>query len=304
MLSLNKKISCLSTFLIIFIFILVYWPNNQTKLVFCDVGQGDATLLTTGFFQVLIDAGPDEKVIECLDKHMPFWDRSLDFLIATHMDSDHIGGMSLVLKRYLVKNILVSYLSSETETVSAFKTALLEEKKSGSQLWLIDHFMISSLPRGIVMKNFVPGKGSQMQPNNVMEITEGMLLDTDSTAKLVTSDKNALSIVTFLSISDVDFWLMGDLPSGEELAMIEQGMIKQASVIKIGHHGAKTSSSMELLTKIRPETAVISVGKNNRYHHPDPQVIKILLNLGVKVYRTSIFGDVRIVVGEDGYDVY
>lgn len=299
----QKILVVFSLFMSLCLFIYSNWPDDQVHLIFCDVGQGDAILLTSGFHQVLIDAGPDASVVSCLDQHLPFWDRSLDLVIATHMDYDHIGGMAEVLKRYFIKDILATSLSGETETILAFRKALLEEKISGSNVYLVTDSFQTLLFDQIEMTTHVPGVEQSDNLGALIDLSETMLSDFNDQESEVVKDKNSLSIATFLNVYNTSIVLTGDLPIEEELAMIKRGLIEEATILKAGHHGAKTSSSMEFLTKIRPEIVIISVGKNNKYDHPAPQVIKNLVDMGVEILRTDSMGSVEVVISKDGYDI-
>lgn len=292
---------CLCLISISLVSILLIWPDDKVHIVFCNVGQGDAILVQNKFSQVLIDAGPNEEVISCLDRHLPFWDRTLDLVVATHMDSDHIGGMPVVLKKYFIHQLLVSSLSGESDAILEFKKALLEEKKFGINMYLLGFAIDYHLEEKIKAKFFVPGRDEAEQIFNLTLITETMLSDSINRKEIEKDDKNNLSIATFFNIDGISILLMGDLPAEIELAAVDKAMIRKTNILKASHHGAKTSTSMELLTKIRPETVVISVGENNQYSHPSIEVMKNLEELGINVFRTDTHGDVKIIINGDSY---
>ena len=103
------------------------WPDDQLHLVFCNVGQGDAILISRGFKQILIDGGPDEKVIQCLSNNLPFWDRKIELVVSTHPDSDHITGLISVLERYQVQVIAINNLAKDSERFWRFRELALAE---------------------------------------------------------------------------------------------------------------------------------------------------------------------------------
>lgn len=291
-------ISCLST--------AIYWLivsyEETASIIFCDVAQGDATIIVSGNTQILIDAGRNDLVLDCLDKYIPFWDREIELAIVTHTDSDHIGGFESVLKRYFVKELLVSEYASKTNVFKAFREAVLRERESGMELNIITTNTNHIINKKISLYSlFTRVEGFQNDPYNI-DYTETMLWDKITVQNELLSERklnlNALSVVSFLQIGQVKLLLMGDLDSLREQALVDRGLIADVDVLKVGHHGSKTSTSDQLLATSLPEMAIISVGNNNSYGLPSPQVIDKINLKQIKILRTDHLGD--IVIKTDG----
>lgn len=124
----TKKILAILVILAGLIWLAVfYFPDDQLHLVFCDVGQGDAILIWCGFHQVLIDGGPDDRVLQCLSDNLPFWDRTIEMVVLTHAQADHLTGLISVLERYEVQNFVINSLVNDTERFWRFREVLLTE---------------------------------------------------------------------------------------------------------------------------------------------------------------------------------
>jgi len=260
--------------------VLVY-PDQELHLIFCDVGQGDAILITKGTTQVLIDGGPNQKVLSCLANHLPFWDRTIEMIILTHPDNDHLGGLPDVIERYNVTQLLSHSLISESAIFWAFRDKIIDKKvpvyspKAGDKIQLGGFALKILSPQERMGDELVWQKGTDEQ-------VLGAYAYPDNT--------NEASIVTFLSYGNFDVLLPGDISSQIE-GVIE--VEKEIEVLKIAHHGSKYSSSEEYLERMSPDLAVISVGKNS-YGHPTKKVLERLENLGIKMLRTDLEGEIEI----------
>ena len=260
--------------------VLVY-PDQELHLIFCDVGQGDAILITKGTTQVLVDGGPNQKVLSCLADHLPFWDRTIEMIILTHPDNDHLGGLPDVIERYNVTQLLSHSLISESAIFWAFRDKIIDKKvpvyspKAGDKIQLGGFALKILSPQERMGDELVWQKGTDEQ-------VLGAYAYPDNT--------NEASIVTFLSYGNFDVLLPGDISSQIE-GVIE--VEKEIEVLKIAHHGSKYSSSEEYLERMSPDLAVISVGKNS-YGHPTKKVLERLENLGIKMLRTDLEGEIEI----------
>ena len=270
--------------------LLVVWlavfsfPSPKLHLVTCDVGQGDASLIIYGNFEILIDGGPDNKVLECLGRHLPFTDRTLEVVVLTHPEKDHYGGLLEVFKRYRVEKFIANSLNS------------------GS-------------PNYEVLVNLVGGGGTQViNPRNGLAIRYGLLqldiLYPNDQSYLADSGKNAgqvlgiyttnwspneFSIVTKLALGDFQAFFPGDLDSQNLDLLTVSGRLEDVNYIKVPHHGSRTGMTLRALTVLRPEIAVISAGKNNRFGHPHPEILEMLGNAKSQILRTDIVGDIEII---------
>lgn len=293
--------------LVLITWIVFDWPSGQLEIVFCDVGQGDAILINQGFFQVLVDGGPDDSVQECLAQNIPFWDKTLEMLIITHPDNDHISGLEGVLAKYEVKATLISDWK-QTKTAQNLRSLLKKESLDGMKLKEAILGNSVGLPSGGLLQVLYPF--DQWQPaENVQKchpkasLTEMMLSDSNETILGKDEDANHRSIVLLLSLDQYDLLLMGDAPQLTELALIKNGLIKRVEGIKIGHHGSKTSSSPVFLQLVRPEICIISCGSNNSFNHPDPQVLSNLNQAECRIKRTDQKGSVKIITNGFNYKV-
>lgn len=244
--------------------IILYSKNQESKVIFLDVGQGDAILIEQGSNQILIDGGPSGQVLlNKLGKYIPFWDRKIEIVIATHPDQDHIAGLVDAMKNYKVDLIMDTSAQSDSQVFKKYQE-IIQDKN------------IQRVEGGSGMK-------IKLNENQEMEILNpiiGALWDK--------SDTNASSIVARLSSGKDSFLFTGDLPSDQEIN-IKTG---KTNILKVAHHGSKYSTSQEFLDKISPTEAIISVGKNNRYGHPSPEVLERLQNKKIRIWRTDEIGDI------------
>ncbi len=280
----NKIIFWLTLFLLIstfsgFIYLISqdlinYFYPLESRVVFFDVGQGDSILLQTEARQnILIDGGPDNTVVYKLGKYLPFWDRKIDLLVITHPDADHITGLTEVVKRYKIKNVLATGVIHTLPVYTELMQEIKKKNISVVQPKDVDKFIFSNLVLQILWPKY------------------------DLWAKVYNNELNDTSVVlkaVFASSSSV--LLTGDLTKGKEKELIKlYGSKLSSQVLKVGHHGSKTSTSREFLKIVKPDKAVISVGRDNRYGHPDFRVLKYLWEYKVKVFRTDKLGDIMFI---------
>ncbi|MBI2097939.1 MAG: MBL fold metallo-hydrolase [Candidatus Vogelbacteria bacterium] len=240
---------------------------------FLDVGQGDAIYIEApNGNQVLIDAGSGRQVLRALGQVMPFSDRSIDLMIATHPDADHIGGFPAVLERFVVGAVMEPGVSSDTAIYRAFRAAVAAE---GAKVIAARRGMAIVLGRGAVLEILFP--------------------DRDPSGW----ETNTASIVARLTYGENEFLLTGDTPIKIEKYLLAFDRRALASdVLKAGHHGSDTSSDPSFLAAVRPAYAVISAGQNNRYGHPRETVLESLRRIGAEILRTDESG--TIIFESDG----
>ena len=239
---------------------------QTTKISFLDVGQGDAILISHGTNQILIDGGSSPKVLmEELGKQMPFWDRTIEIVVATHPDSDHINGLVSVFDYYNINQFWHTNASKDT---SIYKTLINRaHNEKGVEDMLVFNGLRAILDEGIFLDVIYPFD------DNMSEISE----------------INDTSIVTLLSVGDKKFYFGGDLTSEIEDNL---PINEKITVLKAGHHGSANSTSEKFLDKVKPTSVIISVGKDNHYGHPHEKVVKRIENNGAIIYRTDINGTV------------
>lgn len=241
--------------------------EQQTKIVFLNIGQGDAILISQGNKQVLIDGGRSGKeLLGRLGRQIPFWDRDIESVIATHPDADHIGGLPALLRSYRVHEILTTGAESETETSRLFQEAAVQE--------------IGRAPTRIFRGAEIAfPQGGRLTIEYPFAPIAGIVPDQDTNEK---------SIVARFTYGETSFLLTGDLPREESFLPDENPV----TVLKVAHHGSKYSTSGMFLQMVHPEEAVISVGKNS-YGHPAPDVLERLRQGGAIIHRTDEGGDVH-----------
>lgn len=271
--AIKSKIILISLFLLIgLIWAAIFsLPDNQLHLVFCDVGQGDAILIYQGSTQVLIDGGPDQSVLSCLSHHLPFWDREIEMVVATHSDADHITGLVDVIERYEVNQFVISSLGKDSAVFEEFKKTVLEEKSNVYFPKAGDKIKINSFELAVLWP--------QSQENFLGATT----IEKDI-------DINQTSIVLQLSYGNFDVLL----PSDISVKIESQLDLKDVEILKVAHHGSKYSTSEEFLEEIQPELTIISVGRNS-FGHPTKEVIERLSNQNIKTLRTDQNGEIEIV---------
>lgn len=246
--------------------------GDVTEVVFLDVGEGDAILISQGSYQVLIDGGRDGRdVLSRLGRHLPFWDRRIETIIATHPDADHIGGLVTLMKHYRVGHILTSGARSDTDIARLFEESAAQAAPDGRQ----------EVFRGASLR--LPRDGELLIEYPLAPVSG------------VPENTNESSVVIRFVYGRTSFLLTGDLP-GEEARLPDEA---PATVLKVSHHGSKYSTSDAFLDLVRPEEAVISVGEN-RYGHPSPEVLERLSRRNIGTYRTDEAGDIVYACADGG----
>lgn len=272
----NIKIYILGSFLLINLFVWQIVSSEQTgrlKVAFLDVGQGDAIFIETPEGkQILIDGGANRSVIRQLSKVMPFYDRSIDMVVLTHPDADHVGGLPAVLEDYQVSFVMESGVLSDSDVYSEFEKLVGEE---GPEKILARQGQKIDLGGGVSLDVLFP----------IGDVSE--------------FETNTASVVLKLVYGENSFLFTGDLPQNVEKYLAESyGDQLDTDVFKLGHHGSNTSNSELFLGFVSPEYAIASVGEDNRYGHPNQEVIDLLDNFGIDLFRTDEQG--TIVFESDG----
>ena len=238
-------------------------PDDKLHLVVCDVGQGDAILVSYKTTQMLVDGGPNSSVLKCLGDHMPFYDRRIEVVVLTHPQADHMNGLIDVLKRYTVLQFVKELVSNDT--VGYRELMKLIAKMNVVAVYSGDEIKLGKMKFDVIW----PERGFESK------------------------ELNETAIVGKLSFGDFDALLTSDA-----------GLIAlpvSADVLKVPHHGSKYGMTREWLEVVRPQLAIISVGKRNSYGHPTPEVLKLLSDQGIKMLRTDQDGTVEVVSDGKSY---
>ena len=256
--------------------IFIQAPDNILEVHFFDVGQGDSIFIEMpNKRQILIDGGPDKTVLEKLNQTMPFYDQTIDLIILTHPDADHLTGLIEVLEYYQVGHILTSGFQKDTATYQEWQRLIKERE----------------IPLTIAQA----GQNIVLQDGIVLEI----LWPDQSLISLYSNPVNNVSVVGRLVYGDIEILLTGDIENKVESVLSKQEI--QSDILKLAHHGSKTSSMQSFINKVNPEIAVISVGENNKYNHPSETVLERLKNS--IIYRTDKNGDIRILTNGILFDI-
>jgi len=270
----------LSLFFILGIFLYqgLSLRDANLHMVFCDVGQGDAIYIKTPSGKdVLVDGGGNDKVLDCLTKHMPFWDRTIELMILTHPDADHVTGLVPVLQRYTVLHFVTSKTSKETGIYKKFMQALQIEGLTPRYVFLNDKIDFGD---GLI--------------SDVLWPSLDALDEFKSPSKV-----NELSVIQVLVFGEFKALLTGDASAKVQDRLI--GSLSGIGIVKVPHHGSKTGMSEDYINSLKPSVAVISVGKNNRYGHPTGFILDLLSKYKIKTLRTDKNGEVEIVSDGKSY---
>jgi competence protein ComEC len=255
------------------------WQNSHRGLIFVmlDVGQGDGLFIEspTGT-QIMFDAGPPRSVLGPLARVMSPFDKSIDALVITNPDSDHIGGFLDILKNYKVGCVLESGTLTDSKTYQSLRE---EMKKQNIPDILVKRGMKLDIGGGVIIDILFP--------------------DRDVSA-WATNDG---SVVARLSYGQTSIMLAGDAAAKTEKIILEENTSSSlaSTILKVGHHGSRTSSSLSFVQAISPVYALISDGKDNNFGHPHQETLDTLAQIGAKIFRTDLLGS--IVMNSEGQNV-
>ncbi len=230
--------------------------RRQPRVVFCNVGQGDAVYIRLPEQKdVLIDTGPSAKVLNCLNREMPYFDREIELLFITHVEKDHTGGLENVLASFMVGRIF--------------------------------------LPRGQSIEGKAPFE--TLMQGDLLKIgtSEFHILWPPPDIVLPEKDLNNQALGLVAVVSSERILLLSDLDAIYAERALEKSNFTTA-IFKVCHHGSKYGISQRLLDLADPRVGVISAGRDNWYGHPHRETIELLQSHGVRIKRTDVDGDVRI----------
>lgn len=281
--SVSSKVLCAALLAAIILSAAIWYAvleaetNDLLTVSFLDVGQGDAIFIEApSGQQILIDGGPDRSVLRELGRHMPLFDRTIDVVIATHPDADHVSGLIDVLERYRVSHIFESGAIGDAPAAGAFKKAVAFER--ANRMTAI---------RGQIIDL---GDGARL---------EILFPDRDMSGV----ETNTSSIVARLVYGNSSVMLTGDSPESiEEYLVALHGKGLDSDVLKAGHHGSRTSSSLLFVGMVSPKYAVLSRGCDNTYGHPHAEVLETFERLEVLALDTCESGTITFL--SDGQRVW
>ena len=249
--------------------------DSKLHVIFLDVGQGDAAFISTpGGQQILVDGGPDPvELVQFLGGSMPFMDRTIELVVLTHPHSDHVGGLIEVLRRYKVEHIVERQLDYDSPSYQAWRRAVEIE---GADIFAAEPGQLIAFDDGVLIEVVGP-------PARLLRGTS--------------SDVDNASVVLRLTYGDVSFLLTGDMFSEAEYALVSRGNNIDSDVLKVAHHGSRSSSSEVFLDNVNPTVTVVSAGENNLYGHPHAETLDSILRLvgNEELFLTSERGTIEFV---------
>lgn len=243
------------------------------SIYFFDVGQGDSEFISAkDGTQILIDGGPNSKVLNELGKHMPYYDNTIDVVVLTHPHADHVSGLIEVLKRYEIGVVIESGTDYDTAEYNEFERIIKEKK---IKKIIIEQPAKLSFYKGAVLDFIYPERSYFSE--TLKNVHDAML-------------------VSELSFEGKKILFMGDAEKNIEARLTYEDAVGEVDVLKVGHHGSKSSSNDFFLGITKPDYAVISSGKGNRYSHPTQQVLSNLELVGAKIFRTDLDGTLKLEI--------
>jgi competence protein ComEC len=267
---------------IIIVLLATVWiwnqPDGKLHVTFLDVDQGDAIFIESpDGRQILVDGGRSPSLfLDRLGREIPFWDKNIDIVVATHPDEDHILGLIEALDHYQVDLLFVN---GEEQNESPGYEMLLQSAEDA-------HIPIHRALAG-----------------EVIELGDGVRLEIlHPTSELDLEDRNENSIAIRLVYGDFAALLTGDAEEKAERMMIDSGRPLRSFVFKAGHHGSRSSSSQVFLQAVQPQIIIISAGKDNNYQHPHPEMLQRGEEIGATMLRTDELGSIEII--SDGHKVW
>ncbi|HTW96271.1 MAG TPA: ComEC/Rec2 family competence protein [Candidatus Methylomirabilis sp.] len=251
------------------LFLFFYHPAKFLEVDFLNVGQGDAELIKTPYGQnILIDGGPDNKVLAELGRNLPFLERKIDLVINTHPHDDHVSGLIDVLNKYQVQRILMTAAPSNAPPFAEFLKTVAAKK---TPVIILAGQEEITLGPDLILQILYPGKNDALG-----------------------SDLNEDSIVAKLIYKNEEFLFTGDAGNITEAKLLAEKIDLKADVLKVGHHGSETASGLDFLRAVSPQIAVIECGANNQFGFPKPDTLWRLNKIGARIFRTDLNGTVKI----------
>lgn len=243
------------------------------KVHFLDVGQGDCTLIESGGQAMLIDAGNNDKGTYVQNYIQKQGIEKLDYVIGTHPDADHIGGLDVVLTKFGCETIIMPDRENKTRTYDDVVQAIKQKR----------------------LKRTAPEVGKEY------ELGDAKFTITAPVSENYGDNNNDYSVGILLQYGEKRFLFTGDAEESAEADMMKGGVDLHVDVYKAAHHGSRSASTEEFMNAVNPEYAMISCGEGNSYGHPHSEVLNRFRQMGVKVYRTDEQG--TIIAETDGQTI-
>lgn len=269
----------------IWYFVATY-PDDNVHIIACDVGQGDGFLIFQKTTQILVDGGPGNKMVSCLDRYLPVWDRTIELVINTHPQLDHYEGLIGVFQKYDVQKLTANSLKADAQQYRVLKdlvgsrgVTVINPKDS---IRIVSNLMSIDIihPSPQFLAENLDNYGDRKIP---------VLNEYGSSL-----DPNEFSIVFNFHYGKFDALFTGDINENVIKLLEGKGILNDIEYLKVPHHGSKNGLTEGLLNATTPEIAVISVGKNNSYGNPGKEVLNMLKEKQITTYRTDEKGDIEV----------
>ncbi|MFA7170127.1 MAG: ComEC/Rec2 family competence protein [Candidatus Paceibacterota bacterium] len=242
--------------------------SQKTEVIFLDVGQGDAILIQKDRMQILIDGGRGQEILDRLGEFMPMGDKNIEFMVATHPDEDHMGGLVKVLENYEVGQILESGIACDKDFCGEWDELIVE-----NNIFVLDAKM-----------------GQEIQFGEDVDIW--VLYPFENLSEKEFKNTNDASLILKAVVEGRKYLLTGDTEAKIEEELLRSNLDLDVDILKVSHHGSKNATSAAFLQAVTPEKAVISVGENS-YGHPTEEVLTRLKNMNIETFRTDEVGSVK-----------
>lgn len=254
------------------VFFWINIPDKKLHVFFLDVGQGDSIFIVTPEnHQILVDGGPLDAVLTELDEVMPYFDKTIDFLVLTHPDADHVDGFAQIVKRYEVDNILLTGIENSNPSYQELLREIFEQDINYIIAQADEDYKFGD----VVLDVLYP-----------LESLEGKKFETP----------NDSSIVIKIYYKGSRILLTGDLEKEGEMELIGSSVDLAADLLKAGHHGSKTSSTLEFLRLVHPDYSVIQSGRDNMFGHPNIETLQNFIKVGTeRIFRNDQLGRIEFV---------
>jgi len=283
---------------------------TKTRIVFCNVGQGDSAYIrTVDNIDILIDAGPSKSVLYCLGKYMPFFDRTIELVLLSHPQKDHYGGLIHILDRYKIEKLVTIPVDNTGTSFDLLKKQIAKEKimiydaYSGDRIRLGKSNQITFLwpNRDFLSTNVIPKRNLPHQNRGQVLGINDTNVDLNYFSQVFLFKQNSLDV---LFTGDIDFTQIEKLNFGPYLqAKLQEELSGNLEILKVPHHGSKHGLNNQFLKLADPQVSVISVGKKNSYGHPAKEILDIYKALDKKYLTTKDEGDIVIEVNERNYSM-
>lgn len=259
----------------------------KSKVVFCDVGQGDAVYIhTADHLDVVIDAGPGDTILQCLGRYMPFWDKQIELAVMTHPQKDHMEGFTKILNAYTIDTFVMPQVYNQTIILNTILQQIQDNHvhlvyadsdlhidlgihSSIKVLWPTSEFMRHEIPQAIYTQNLGRSRRDLNDFSIVLQFTQG-------------PDR-------LMFTGDATPWVLNQLSPDEVL---------DSKLLKVPHHGSVNGLTEPFLERVNPYVAVISCGTNNKYGHPSPEIVTLLKKYGISIHRTDNEGSIVFFMPE------